>query len=371
MTVLDGLASIEDVLNNEIGSPIRIKRDNAVQSITHPFTGAQSMPILDYFDAVSENRTGRNKGATGLDADALQSSTSQAVSAAVSASQAQKELLARNFAEQALKPLFRGLYRLLQRNQTQDRLVKLRGNYVPVNPAQWDASMDVTVNVGIGTSLPEQRIQTLTAIAGKQEEIIQMLGPDNPICSVAQLRETYARIVELSGFKDVSSFFKPVDANWQPPAPGAPPPSPEQTMAQASLQIEQMKTEKDLQIKEAEMKMKLRQQEFDNNLALQKLAQDFTLRRYAIDAQFKANYTQAQLESDARAEEAALSGAMDIRRQQHAEAVAGHQQALAAQAQDHGQGLAEDAQSHDQQMAEQQQQQQAAAAQAAPAGTEQ
>jgi hypothetical protein len=360
-TVLEGMASIEDVLNNEIGAPIRIKRDGAVVPFNHPFTGESAMPILSYFDDVSESRTGRHRGIGGPDADALQSSTSQAVGAAIGASQEQIEMIARIFAEQALKPLFRGIYRLLVKHQPKERLAKLRGEYVPVDVAQWDADMDASVTVALGTSFVEQRMAALEGLATKQEGVLQLLGtgPENPLTSVAMLRETYARWTELAGFRDVTSFWKPVDPNYAPP-PQQPQMTPEQTIANAQLQIEQMRTQKDLEIKQAELQLKQQQQQFTQDLELRKLAQDYTLRLYQIDAQFKADYQESDLERDSAADEAALKGAMDVRRQQHAEETARRQHALAAQAQEHEQGLAEDQQAHEQQMAQQQAEQQAA-----------
>lgn len=353
MTVLEGSVSIEDVLNTEIGAPIRVKRDNAVVPIAHPFTGEKAMPILQYFDDVGENRTGQDKGSMGLDADALQSSTKQAVNAAVSKSQEQIEMMCRIFAEQTLKPLFRGIYRLLVKHSPEQRLVKLRGNYVPVNPAMWEADLDVTVNVAIGTSLTDQKIATLRATAMDQAQVLQMFGPDNPLVTVAQYRETQARILELSGFRDVSAFYKPVPANWQPPAPAAPPPSPEQVIAQAQLQIEQMKTQRELAIKEAELQMKREESIRKHDIEVRKMANDFTLRRYAIDAQFHSTYTQADLQRDSDAEAQAISLALDIRNQMHTEENAQHSQAMAEQDQAHQHSMDRNAQQHEQSMAEQ------------------
>lgn len=364
MTVLEGAASIEDVLNTEIGAPIRIKRDGAVQSISHQFTGEKAMPVLQYLDQVSENSTGQDRGSMGLDADALQSSTKQAVNAAVSKAQEQIEMMCRIFAEQALKPLFRGIYRLIVKHQPEERLVKLRGTYTPVNPAEWEADLDVKVNVALGTSLVDQKIATLNDIAMKQEQILQMLGPDNPICTVAQLRETYARILELSGFRDVASFFKPVDPNWQPPQPqGPPPPTPEQVLAQTQLQIEQMKTQRELAIKEAELQLKREQSVRDYDLEVRKMANDFTLRRYQIDAQFKAAFTENDLQRDSDAEANALNIALDVRKHMHEVADAEHSRQMAEQDQAHRHAMERDAQAHEQSLAEQQA---AAQQQAAP-----
>jgi hypothetical protein len=331
-TALEGLVNIDDLLNTEIGAIIRIRKENAVQQLTHPFTGQNALPVLEYFDTVTENRTRRSKGAMGLDADALQSSTSQAVGAAVQSSQEGTELIARIFAEQALKPLFRGIYRLLVKYRPAKRLVRLRGSYAQIDTQQWEADMDVIVNVALGTSNTEKKILALAGLAEKMEQQIAQFGPVGPLCGLPQLREVYARISELSGIKDTSALWKPMDPNWQPPAPPPPQPTPEQVLAQGQMEVEKLRTEKDLRIKQAELKLKQQQQAFDQELAIKKLANDFVLRRYQIDAQFKTNHSQMMLEHDARSEEAELSGVLDIHDQLHSHAMDRHSASLDAAA---------------------------------------
>jgi len=322
---IEGQASVEDVLNTEIGAPIRMKMPGAVEAFTHPFTGQAAMPLLEYFDQVGENRTGRNKGAMSLDADALQSSTAGAVQAALTAAQERTEFIARIFAEQALKPMFHGIYRLLVEYKPKDTLMKLRGEYVPINVAAWDSDYTCNVTVALGTSLPEQRIERLLTIAAKQEQVIQLAGPDNPLVSLAQLRHTYARILELSGERDISSYFKTVDPNYAPPQMPPPPPTPEQVLAEAQVKIEQMKVMKDIALKESELDLKRQEQEFRQNFEIAKLAQESTLKRYAIDSQFDAQHSQMMEELDAAADEQAIRAIIDGRRQAHAERVAQRQ----------------------------------------------
>jgi hypothetical protein len=359
MGFLEGFVSVEDLLNTEIGAPIRMRKENAITPVSHPFTGQSAMPVLEYFDGVSENRTGRSKGAMGLDADALQSTTKQGVDASVNATQEQTEMLARIFAEQTLKPLFKGIYRNLVKYKPADRLVKLRGEYVTISTMSWDADMDVTVNVALGTSNVEKRLGAISQIIAEQKEILTTLGPVNPITSLAQYTRALRLATQLAGFRDPSQFFTQVPDGWQPP-PQQPQPSPEQILAQTQVQIEQMRMQKDLQIKQAELTLKQQAQAFEQDLKIREMANDFVLRRYQIDAQFKTAFTQANLEADAAQEEAALRGAMDIHQQRHEQTMAEREHALAAQQQDHEQQLAAQQQQHEQELAQQQAAQQAA-----------
>ena len=80
MGVVEGQVNIDDVLNNDIGQPIRMRQAGAVQPFSVPFAGKEAFPFLQYLDEQKENRTGVSKASMGLNADALQSSTKAAVS---------------------------------------------------------------------------------------------------------------------------------------------------------------------------------------------------------------------------------------------------------------------------------------------------
>lgn len=250
----EGDANLRDVLNTEIGAPIRTKSGvNALGVFTHPFVGKESLPILGYLDEKRERRTGVRSGEGGLDMDALQSTTKSGVDAAISNSLMQVELLVRNFVEDAFKPMFRGLNRLVVQHNPRKEIVRLRGKFVEVDPAAWDADMDVTVTVALGAGLTERKVATLAAIIARMETYMQLLGPVNPLVSMHQLSKALNRICELEGFAP-GEYFNIVDPNWQPPQQEKEP-SPEQILAQAQMQIEQGKIEKELAIKGETLKL--------------------------------------------------------------------------------------------------------------------
>jgi hypothetical protein len=186
MGYMEGLVAVADIMNPAIGAPVRVKKEagsiaNAVQALETPFFAHQMLPLMTYMDDVKEQRTGQNKGAAGLDASAMQSSTKAAVAAAVTASQAQVEMLARIFAEQTLKPMFRGVLREIIMNQSAVRNIKVRNRWVAVDPREWNANMDLTVNVMLGTGLIEEKVGALIQVSEKQHEILTELGPQNPV----------------------------------------------------------------------------------------------------------------------------------------------------------------------------------------------
>jgi len=210
VAVVEGQANIEDVMNTEVGGIIRTRNAGAVQPFNVPFVGQQAFPMLQYMDEIKENRTGISKASMGLDPDALQSATASAVNATVQGGQQHIELIARIFAEKGMKPLFKGILKLLSTHQDKERMVRLRNEWTPIDPRAWDAGMDVVVNVGLGNGSSQERMQYLSVISGKQEQILQTLGADNPLVEMTQYRNTMAKMVELAGFKDAGMFFKEV-----------------------------------------------------------------------------------------------------------------------------------------------------------------
>jgi hypothetical protein len=221
-----------------------------VQPFSVPFVGQAAFPMLGYLDEVRETRTGMSKAAMGLDANALQSTTRAAVAATVSAAQQHLELIARIFAETGMRALFKGILKLVVENQDRPRVVRLRNQWVPIDPRGWQAEMDVEINVALGGGTEEQKVATLTAIAQKQEQILQTLGPQNPLVTPVQYYNTLTKLVETSGFKNAADFFTNPALVQQPPPP-PPPPDPAQILAQ----VETQKIQADIQNKAAALEL--------------------------------------------------------------------------------------------------------------------
>ena len=70
-------------------------------------------------------------------------------------------MTARLFAENGIKPLMKGILRLLCRYQDQPRMMRLRGKWVECNPKTWDADMDVIVHVALGRGTDQDRLMAL------------------------------------------------------------------------------------------------------------------------------------------------------------------------------------------------------------------
>ena len=290
--VVEGQVNIDDVLNNETGAIIRMRAPGMVQPFSSPFVGQAAFPMLDYMDAMREDRTGMSKAAMGLDPDALQSTTKAAVAATVSASQSRLELQARLLAE-GMKKLFKGILYLMTTHQDKPRMVRLRNEWVEIDPRVWNNSMDVSINIGLGNGDTNDRIQALTMIAGKQEQIMQQFGLGNPVVTPAMYIRTIQKIIELSGFKDASSYFQTLPADYQMPQEDAPKPTPEEVLAQVQAQSIQA----DIQKKAAELELKREQMIRDDDYRRDQMAQDLMLKKYELELKYGAQISTAEIQA--------------------------------------------------------------------------
>lgn len=244
MGIVEGQVNVDDVLNTDIGQPIRMRAPGMVQPFAVPFVGKEAFPVLGYLDESKENRTGVSKASAGLNAEALQSTTSAAVTATMSGAQGRVELICRHFAEGGLKAMFKTVNNLVIKHQNAQDVFRLNGKFIPVDPRYWDSDKDMVVNVAISKSSDEEKFQVLTQLAGKQEQIMQTLGPQNPLVSMQQYANTLTRMIELAGFQDAQSFIN-TEVPPMPPMPQEPQqPDPAALLAQAEAQKAQVQAQK-------------------------------------------------------------------------------------------------------------------------------
>ena len=288
--VVEGQVNTDDVLSNKVGKVIRTRAPGMIRELNKEFSGREAFPMLDYLDSVKEDRTGMSKASMGLNPDALQSSTKAAVSATVAASQAQIELLCRIYAENGMKPLFKKILKLLHSHQDRERMVRLRNEWIPIDPKYWDVGMDVAVNVALGLGTTEDRMAMLEGVAAKQENILEKLGPDNPLVNYQQYHSTLTKMTELSGFKDAQTFWTD-PATYQAPEPPPPEPSPDEIFAQAQADKVRADMENDKARLELDREKMMRQDDLDRD----KLETDLEIKVKEMESKYKTSVDQTEM----------------------------------------------------------------------------
>ena len=289
--IVEGQANMEDVLNTEVGAVIRMRAPGMVQPFTTPFVGQAAFPMLDYLDDIKQTRTGISKAASGLDADALQSTTKAAVSATVNAAHQHIEMIARTFAETGLRKLFTGILKLVIENQDKERMIRLRNTFVPIDPRSWDANMDVIVNVGVGDGTLEDKINILNQVAMRQEMILKETGVNNPVVSLPQYTNTLTKLLQLAGIKDSQNYFNELPVDFQLPEPPPPKPTPEEVLAQVQAQAIQADIEK----KAAELDLERQKMIMSDDRERDRIEQDGILRRYELELKYGVQIQSAEI----------------------------------------------------------------------------
>lgn len=293
--VLEGAVNLDDAMNTENGAIVRVRQIGAIQPLAQPFVGQYALPMMQYLDDIKASRTGVSKASQGLDPDVLQSTTKDAVKNTIMAAQGRIELIARIFAETGLTRLFRGLLRMVSRAQDKPMTLKLRGKWVEVDPQSWDVNCRMVVNVGLGSGQKDEKLATLAGIAMKQEQAIQLLGPFNMLTDIGKYRNTLAKMVELSGYKDTSEFFNEItDEQIQQTKQQMAQQPPKKSSEEILAEIEQMKVQAKQQSDAARnqldaMKLKMDDdRERDNNTATAMLKAAELEMKYGQPVNFEA-----------------------------------------------------------------------------------
>ena len=277
LQVMDGQANIDDLLNNEIGRIVRVKQPNAVMDMAVPFTAGSTLPALQYFDQLVDNKTGVSKMAQGLDPEVLKSATATSVAASMEGQTGQAEVIARNIAEGGMRRLFKILLDLTVKHSDGEEVTRLNNTFVPIDVSTFDAEMDLVVNVGIGTGREQERAAALMQAFQIQQQIYQTYGPMNGLVTLTQLRNTMSDIMALGGVRNSERYFLPMTPEIeqqmmmaQQQAAAQQPPMPDPNAA--FMQAEQMKAQTRAQVDMAKAQM-------DNQYKMHKLAMDDDLQR--------------------------------------------------------------------------------------------
>lgn len=295
------LANIDDLLDSRPGGVIRTRDVNAVTADVVPFAAAASMPMLEYVQAMRENRTGVSRTSMGLNPDSL-NNTATGRQIDMTAAQQRVELIARIFAEILIKPVFQGILKTLTDGDMEKMAFRLRDEFVEYDPNEWRDWYDMTIHVGLGAGDKQAQQASLMQIIALQKEGMA-LGLVEP----KHLYHSFTKLVENAGFKDVQSFAS--DPSTIQPKPPQPPAEvqveqmrlqADQAKVQAQLQADvqkfQAKMQDDAQKTQAQLQAKL--QETQANLELQAANDQRDAEREAAKAQYEAQLAQQRMEFD-------------------------------------------------------------------------
>lgn len=291
------MANVDDLLDARPGGVLRTKSMEGLQEYVTPFVGRDSLPVLEYVDAMRENRTGVTRYSQGLGSDGLEKTNGESARL-MSASQMRIKLIARIMAECLVKPIFKGILKLLTEGDMQKIAFRLRNEFVEYDPQEWRDSYDMTINVGLGSGDKDLQLRHLGAIFQSQMALAQ--SPFGPaLIDPIKLYNTQARLVEAAGFKNVGDFWR--DPAKEPPPPQQPPPPPPQVLIkQMELQADQQKfqAEQILLKTREELQAAAKLQEVQASLELQAANDQRDSERESLKATYEAQLEAQRLDLD-------------------------------------------------------------------------
>lgn len=274
----------EALLNPEFGRPIRRSQGSSKDAVTYnpvPLVADKSFAMLSYMDEEMTDRTGISDASSGMAPDALQNMTAKASAMVEQAGIGQTEMMVRTIAN-SLKPVFRGLLKLIIQHQDKPRTVRLRDEWVTFDPRTWNADMDAVVNVGLGAGTRERDMMAMTQVIALQERVLASMGPAVGMQYVSpdNLYNAMAKLIEASGLRSVNLYLSKPDeqAIQQAIQQQSQQPSPEEIKAKAAMELEQVRGQTKMQVEQAKLQAKREE--------------------YAIKSQSDASKEAAQMEAD-------------------------------------------------------------------------
>lgn len=236
--------NLDDALISRPGAFLRTRQgaiygqDFGVMQVPDIFPSV--MNGLQYLDHIRQKRTGVSSNFQGLDANQLSQLQPGTVNQISSMAAQRVEHIARHFAN-GITEMASILHELILKSGHKKDVVKLRNQWVTVDPTTWKHKRDFKISVGFAAGNKDAQIARLMGMGAMQKEAL-MGGL--PIVTPQNAYETAVELTKANGFSSPERFW--TDPSKIPPPP---PPQPDATVMAA----EQMKSQTTLQVKQAEL----------------------------------------------------------------------------------------------------------------------
>lgn len=286
--------NLDDMLVSRPGGVVRKKAgvpmSDAIMPLTHSTTGDVAVPMMEYVDRIGAKRTGVSEAQQGLDPNALNNNAgAHANSAMITAAMQRIKFIARIFAETGVKNLFQIIHALTLKHSRKAEIVRIRNQWVPVDPRQWVKRSDMQISVGLGAGDKQQQVMVLNQILQMQTMALQA-GLTSPV----KIFNALKRFTQAAGFKDANEFWD--DPSTKPPMPPQPNPEvlKEQAKIQGQMQIEMGKANTQLAIAREQNALKM--QELQAQLQLQAANDARDAERERMKAEYEAQVEAMRLQ---------------------------------------------------------------------------
>jgi hypothetical protein len=298
-----GENTIEDLLTYRIGGLIRTKgQGGQMRAIEVPDRSKTALDAILYLDSVREQQSGITKNGTAINSEVLDPKSAYQSRKEDRNEQVRKRLMVRMLAETFLVPIFRKILANVVRYQDFERIIKLRGKWVPMDPRAWNADLAATASVGLGYANREEEIQAAQLVLAIQQQAMP-IGLAEP----KHMFKTGEKLIKAVGWRFGDEYFTdPSTPEGQQAIQAAQSrPDPKMAAVQAKAQADQAKLQASMQQDQQELQLKAQLAQLENQLETQKhmLEQRFEMEKHfaeqqqqnAFDAQSAARDYQAQI----------------------------------------------------------------------------
>ncbi|MDE2469744.1 MAG: hypothetical protein KGL35_13650, partial [Bradyrhizobium sp.] len=249
-TVINDNVNVEDMLVSRPGGIVRTKGvpQQDVMPLAVPPIMDGLLAAIQYVDSVSSQRTGISATTQGLDPDTLQGSTANAYNDAMNAATAKIGLMARLFAEM-VKQVAILVHGCIVRHQDKPMTMKLRNQWVQIDPSSWRNRYAVTVKVGLGTGNRSEMRQNLMLLGQAQQAAAAagIIQPSNVYALFIELAKTLKfQAPERFATDPASPQFQQIQAQKQQRGANDPKVAAAKINAQAGVQKAQVQAQGDL-----------------------------------------------------------------------------------------------------------------------------
>ena len=214
--VLNGaLANPRELLDGRLGGVVNTKQRDAVAPLQYGNLNPFVFQTMQMLKENKEERTGISSLSQGLNKDAISTQNSQGlVGDLVALSQVRQKVIARNFANGFLVPLYLKVYRTVVENDKQERVMEVAGEFVQISPQEWAAQRSVSLSLHLGYGEQDREAEKLQGAYEKLASDPGLAGFFTP----EKRRKLATDTLEAFGIRNHADYLEATN-RAQPPGP--------------------------------------------------------------------------------------------------------------------------------------------------------
>jgi hypothetical protein len=264
-----GLTNPRELLDNRLGGIVNVSRPDAILPLPQAPLNTFVFPTLELLQANQEKMTGISMLSQGLNKDAVSNQNSQGmIQDLVNMSQTRQKVIARNFANQFIIPLWLKVYDCVVKNESKESMMQLEGTWYPVSPTRWSERKMCSVSLHLGYG-------ELDREADRYAQMAVMWASDPQTSSLFTIENRYKMAIDVAkmrGIANVNDYLTPPNK--------IPPPQPD-PQVMADIQSEQTKAQAALVTAQASMK------KVDTHALIEKMRAELDMMKYKVDNELK------------------------------------------------------------------------------------